>query len=254
VNYDDETLMAYADGELDELLSAEITAAMQRDPALANRVERQRALRARVSGAFTPVLDQPLPERLLAAAQGSATPLAAGASPPRGEVLPFPARSTPAAPRWRAREWMAIAASLLLGMLLSWRFLPPSQRTMIAAADGTLVARGALARALDSQLASTQRPEDPVQIGLTIRSQDGGYCRSFALRRAETAGLACRGDGEWRIPVTASAPGSGGDMRQAASLPPSVLAAIQVRIAGEALDAAGEENARLGGWDPRHSE
>jgi len=30
-----------------------------------------------------------------------------------------------------------------------------------------------------------------------------------------------------------------------------VLAAIESRIAGEALDAAGEENAQLGGWDAK---
>jgi hypothetical protein len=28
-----------------------------------------------------------------------------------------------------------------------------------------------------------------------------------------------------------------------------VLAAIEARIAGEPLDAGGEQNARLGGWD-----
>jgi hypothetical protein len=254
VNYDDEVLMAYADGELDELLSAEIASALERDPALARRVEQHRALRAEVAGAFATVLEQPVPERLLAAANGPATPLAAGGSQRRGDVLQFPARSAPAARRWGTREWTAIAASLLLGMLLSWQFLVPSRSSMITAADGTLVARGALARALDSQLASTQRPEDPVQIGLTFRSQDGSYCRSFALRRAETAGLACHTEGQWRIPVTASAPGTAGGLRQAASLPPPVLAAIEARIAGEALDAAAEENARLGGWDAKHSE
>jgi hypothetical protein len=253
VNYDDETLMAYADGELDEPLSAEITSALERDPALARRVERHRALRAEVAGAFATVLGQPVPERLLASANGPATPLAGGAQR-RGEVLSFPARAKVApAKRWGAREWTAMAASLLLGMLLSWQFLVPSQRSMITASDGTLVARGALSRALDSQLASTQRLDDPVQIGLTFRSQDGSYCRSFALRRAETAGLACRAGDEWRIPVTASAPGSQGDIRQASSLPPPVLAAIEARIAGETLDAAGEENARLSGWDASHS-
>jgi len=66
--------------------------------------------------------------------------------------------------------------------------------------------------------------------------------------------LACRVGGEWRIPVTASAPGSAAGLRQAASLPPPVLAAIQARIAGDALDGRAEENARLGGWDPGHSE
>ena len=57
MNYDDETLMAFADGELDELLSAEIASAMERDPALARRVERHRALRAQVAGAYSTVLE-----------------------------------------------------------------------------------------------------------------------------------------------------------------------------------------------------
>jgi hypothetical protein len=242
VNYDDETLMAYADGELDEVLSAEISSAVERDPALARRVAQHRALRAEVSGAFEPVLGQPVPERLLAAAQAAAAPQR------RGVVRQFPPR-TRTDRRWGSREWAALAASLVLGMLLSWQFIAPSRRTMITAANGALVARGALARALDSQLASTQRPEDPVQIGLTFRSQDGSYCRSFTLPRAATAGLACRAAGEWRIPVTTAAAAAEGGVRQAASPPPAVLSAIEARIAGDALDAAGEENARLGGWD-----
>jgi hypothetical protein len=251
VNYDDETLMAFADGELDELLSAEIASAMERDPALARRVERHRALRAQVAGAYSTVLEQPVPERLLAAANGSAAQLL-DAPQRRAEVLQFPAR-TPAVegPRWGRREWAALAASLVLGMLLSWQFIAPSRRAMVTASNGALVASGALARALDSQLASTQRPEDPVQIGLTFRSQDGSYCRSFTLRRAATAGLACRASGEWRIPVTAGIAAAEGEVRQAASPPPAVLSVIESRIAGDALDAAGEENARLGGWDPK---
>ena len=38
MNYDDETLMSYADGELDAAKRAEIAAALQRDPELARRV------------------------------------------------------------------------------------------------------------------------------------------------------------------------------------------------------------------------
>src|SRR6185436_2478300 len=137
VNYDDETLMAFADGELDELLSAEIASAMERDPALARRVERHRALRAQVAGAYSTVLEQPVPERLLAAANGSAAPTLTGAPQRRAEVLQFPAR-TPAAegPRWGTREWAALAASLVLGMLLSWQFIAPSRRAMVTASNG----------------------------------------------------------------------------------------------------------------------
>jgi hypothetical protein len=243
VNYDDETLMAYADGELDESLNAEISSAIGRDPALAQRVARHRALRARVAEAYSPVLHQPVPERLLAAAGGPQR---------RAEVLQFPTRASGnEARRWGAREWLALAASLVLGMLLSWQFVAPTGDPLVAASNGSLVARGALARALDSQLASTQRPEDPVQIGLTFLGQDGSYCRSFALKRAATAGLACRVSGEWRIPVTAAAASPEAGVRQASSPPPAVLSAIEARIAGDALDAAGEERARLGGWDQK---
>jgi len=242
VSYDDETLMAYADGELDEALNAEISAAVERDPALARRVEQQRALRAKVAGAFATVLDQPLPERLLAAANG----------PARAEVLQFSARSRPSqSVRWGVREWGAMAATLVLGVLLSWKMFAPSGSTLIGARDGALVARGALARALDSQLASTQRVEDAVQIGLTFKNKEGRYCRSFLVQQAGTAGLACREGGEWHIPVTAAAQLPAQGLRQATSLPAAVLGAVDERIAGEALDAAGEESARLAGWDTK---
>lgn len=245
MNYDDEMLMAYADGELDAVLRAEISAAIERDPVLAGRVERHRALRAEVAEAYATVLDQPVPERLLAAANGPVSR--------RAEVVPFPARNTSVAGRrWAGREWAAMAASLVLGVLLSWKIFAPSEPTLISAHGGALVARGALAHALDSQLASTQRTADIVQIGLTFRSKQGGYCRSFLVRKAGTAGLACREGGEWRIPVTAAAQLPEQGLRQAASPPSAVLAAVDERIAGEALDAAGEQNARLGGWDTSH--
>ena len=247
MNYDDETLMAYADGELDERQSAEIASAIEADPALARRVERHRALRAEVAGAFVSVLDQPLPDQLLESARGAAGEPADHAH--SGKLLQFPARSARAsAPPWRAREWWAMAASVVLGALISWKLFAPAESALLTASNGSLVAGGALAEALDRQLSSTQRGVEPVLIGLTFRARDGHFCRSFALRSAETAGLACRVDGEWQIPVTTAAPASGDGVRQAASPPPAVLAAIEARISGEALDASGEENARLGGW------
>ncbi len=250
MKYDDETLMAYADGELDDALRAEIAAAAERDPVLARRVESHRALRAEVAGAFATVIHQPVPERLLAAAQDAGA--APGSQPQRrADVLQFPARTAHAPARaWRGREWGAMAASLVLGALLSWKFFAPSEPSM-GLEQGAMVARGELAQALDRQLASTQRPGDPVQIGLTFRSSAGAWCRTFTLRSAATAGLACREGGAWRIPVTAEAQGAGEGMRQAASLPPPVMAEVEARRAGDALDAAGEQSARQGGWDAK---
>jgi hypothetical protein len=248
VTYDDEILMAYADGELDEAQRAAISAAVEKDPELARRVERHRATRARVAGAFARVLDQPLPEKLITAARGADAVSAAGSKERRGEVVQFPSRaSVPQARRWGAREWAAMAASLVLGVLASWQWLAP-QEPYMSPRNGALVASGGLATALDAQLASAQREDDAVQIGVSFRSRAGEFCRSFALREAGTAGLACRAGDEWRISVTAAAAEASGGMRQAAAAAPAVLKEIEARISGEPLDAAGEKAALAGGW------
>jgi len=246
VNFDEETLMAYADGELDAEQRAQIAAALEKDPVLAARVAKHRALRAEVAGAFAPVLSDPVPERLRAAATGAAAPVERS----RGNVVIFPARGTraPSTP-WRAREWLAMAASLVLGVVISWRAFSPAGTATITASNGALVARGALEKALDQQLASNQADAAAVSIGLTFKARDGSYCRSFALRAGGVAGLACRAGGEWRIPVTASADAAGGDFRPAASTtPPAVMQAIEARIAGEPLAAPDETRARDAGW------
>ena len=248
MKFDDETLMAYADGELDAAQRAQIDAAIAQDPGLALRVQEHKALRARMTGAFSRVLDQPIPERLEAAAHAGVR----AETPARGNVIKFPARSARApSPPWRAREWIAMAASLLLGVLLSWRLLVPANSALFEAGEGGLLARGELARALENQLASEQSGGERVLIGLTFKAHDGNYCRSFVLRAARTAGLACRVGSEWQVPATDSSLVSEGGMQQANSaLPPSILRIIEARMEGTALDAEGEKNARLGTWAP----
>jgi hypothetical protein len=243
VNYEDETLMAYADGELDETQRAAIAAAIARDPVLARRVEQHRALRGEVAGAFSKVLDEPVPERLANAARSGSAPAAGG------KVLRFPARGGRApGPPWRAREWIAMAASLLVGILISWRAFTPSDPGVMVAGKDALVAHGLLARALDDQLASVQRGEEPVLIGLTFKAHDGNYCRSFVLRATRTAGLACRVGDEWQIPATDSASPSSGDVQQASSVAPAILRLIESRMEGQALGADEERSAKLAGW------
>jgi hypothetical protein len=248
VNYDDETLMAYADGELDAKTRAKIAAVVARDPVLARRVEQHRALRARVAGAFEKVLDQSVPERLAEIARGGTTPAPAAKF---GEVLRFPTRASraPAAP-WRAREWVAMVASLVLGVFLSWRIFSPTDSGVMIAADDALLARGALALALDNQLASQQRGEEPVLIGLTFKAREGNYCRSFVLGASRTAGLACRVGSDWQITATDSMALLEGDLKQASSaLTPAILRAIEARADGAALDAEAEQSAQRSGWN-----
>lgn len=249
MNYDDETLMAYADGELEPAQRAEIDAVLQRDPMLARRVERHRALRAEVAGAFSPVIESPVPERLVNFARGGA----AAAAPRSGKVLQFPARAAPApGPRWRAREWAAMAASLFVGVLISWRLFAPADSGIVVAGKDALLARGELAKALESQLASGQGGDEPVLIGLTFKSRDGAYCRTFTLRSASTSGLACRVGPDWQVPAIDSSSMPQGQMQQAGSaLNPAILQALGARIDGEPLDAEQEKNAQHSGWVAR---
>lgn len=242
MTFRDEMLMAYVDRELDPASTAEIDAAIARDPELAARVERQRKLRVAVHAAFEPILQEPMPKRLLDAASGAAR-LASASRAPR---------------RWTWFEWSAMAASVVIGVLVGGAFIGDLRHapaidpsTDLVAERGHVVARGRLALALSEQLASTQKADASVRIGLTFLSKGGEYCRTFTLQKGATVGLACSSAGEWRVPVIAQADrtGSSGDYRTAAApLPPAVLRELDERIQGSSLDAEAERAAQQRGW------
>lgn len=233
MTFPDETLMAYVDGELDAASAGAIEAAAARDPQLAHRIERQRALRKAIHATYEPVLEEPMPRRLL--------DLASGAEPAR-LVAPR---------RWTWLEWGAMAASLALGIVIGAAFLreSPSGGGEVLAQQGRLVAGGGLAAALSQQLASNQSAETPVRIGLTFLSRDGKYCRTFVREKGTQAGLACNDSGQWRLEVVAQAASQAGDYRMAgAQMPAAVLRAVEERMEGMTFDAAAERSAMERGW------
>lgn len=229
---DDAKLMAYADGELGSAERGEVDQALASDAALRERLAAHRRLRTRLSSAFDGALEEPVPEGLLAAARGEAQ---------RGRVVDLAAQR---AARWPAvRQWGAMAASLAAGLLIGVGVMN-AQAPLIAVTGDGMSARGALARALDAQLAADDG--HVVRIGLSFRAQDGGYCRTFDLTERDTAGIACRAGDGWAVAMTASHEG-GGEVRQAAA-PGEILNAVDAMIDGEPLDAAGEAQARDAGW------
>jgi anti-sigma factor RsiW len=66
----DEVLMAYADGEVDSKTRALVEEAIASDPQVARRIAEHKALRGKLRSSYDEVLDEPIPERLLAAARG----------------------------------------------------------------------------------------------------------------------------------------------------------------------------------------
>lgn len=250
----DETLFAYVDEELDAAGRAEVEAAMAADPALAQRVQQQRSLRTLLGAAYRPVLEEPVPPRLVAAAQ-------APAAPKKAKVLELasarekhkPAARTEAAEGWTWKHWGGMAACLVVGVFAGRSPWFVSATEDLASRGGQLVASGELSRALSTQLASAQTADAPVRIGLSFLSRDNEFCRSFVLGRGGVGGLACRQGDEWTLRIVSqdrSAPAPAGTLRQAASpVPPAVLKAIDEQIApGGALDAAGERAAMGRGW------
>jgi hypothetical protein len=228
MSVDDETLMAFADGELSSDERAAVEAALAADPGLRQKLEAHRQLRSRLSAAFDGALSEAVPERLSAVAKQQGA-----------EVVNLADRR---ARKWAAREWGAMAASVAAGLLIGVGVMN-AQAPLIAASKGGLEARGALAQALNTQLASDE--SDAVRIGLSFASQAGNYCRTFIVTRSNTSGLACReGDG-WTIAMTAQ--GGGGEVRMAGA-PEAILNAVDAIIVGEPLDQAGEERARSSGW------
>ena len=246
----DETLMAYADGELDAAARAAVDSAMQSDPQIEKRLAQHRALRLKVQAAYSADLSEAIPERLLMAARG--VPSQAGGNVVNlQEARAAMERSAPPQrPPWQAVG--ALAASLIVGVAVGFFMWGRSQSPLVLGPGGALLARGPLAQALSNQLASEQSPSSSVRIEVSFLAKSGEYCRTFSLSgEASPSGLACHRGNEWQVQTLAREPAAGGDSeyRTAGSgLPASILKSVEGQIAGEPLDQAGEKAARARSW------
>jgi hypothetical protein len=223
----DETLMAYADGELAEPERSAVERALAADAALAARVDALRVQRRRVQAAFEPLLDEPVPPALQRLLQ-----------PPPAVVDLGRVRAERAQRRaWGWQAWGGIAAGLVVGLLVGQRL----------GTEEAPAAAGAIEQALSQQLGSDV--DGPLRVALSYVDDQGRYCRAFSTRDG-AAGLACRQGGGWALQALAAAPAaSAGELRQAASaLPPALLQAVDAHIRGTPLDADAERRARDAGW------
>ncbi len=246
MTFSEETLMAYADNELDAETRAAVEAAMAADPEIARRVAQHKALRGKLRLAFNNVIRQPVPQRLVNTAQG------VPAVRREGNVIPL-RRKAPS--RWTLPQWASIAASLVIGVVIGQTLLHSAPSAPVTTRDGQLLANGTLAHALSEQLAGARADHAPVQIGLSFKSKAGDYCRTFTVHESTAlAGLACRRHGDWHVQVLAqspSTPASDGTYRPAGSeIPQSVLQAVDDNIEGNPMDAHAEAAARDKSWNP----
>ncbi len=245
MKFSDELLIAFVNGELAEPARAAVERALRADPAIAARVAQHRARRSRVYGVVA------------GGREGGAHSHAHG-TPGNAKVVqldmvraarhgPLPTPPPPK-PAWMLRHWSAVALALVVGAAaggVGWRtWQGEAELASLSGADGALVAQGHLSSALSGQLASPG-PSGRVRIGISFLAKDGKYCRSFVMDT--TAGLACRDGGQWKIPVLAQG-AAGAAWMDGTGLPPAVLDAIDMRIAGTPLSAAAERAAHARGW------
>src|SRR5579863_6130962 len=110
--HSDEALVAYLDGELDSAERGHVEAWLEADPAVRERLAALAQSADLVRGAYADFVNEPLPERLIAAAHGETG--AANAPPQEAEILVLkpPARGAAPLPHRRWRIGLAAAAGL----------------------------------------------------------------------------------------------------------------------------------------------
>jgi hypothetical protein len=235
MNLSDETLMAFADGALAPEEAARVAAAVDADPALARKLDRMRRSAEALKQAFAGQLDIETPQNLQDVFK---------AAPQQGaKVISFPrAIRAPA-------SWITAAAACAALAFFAGRTSLGGGAMMVADADGGLVARGALDRALDRQGSGAEEKNARVGIAMSFPQEGGGYCRVFRTQSA--SGLACGEAGDWRIESLSAeehAPSTSGYQVAAGPLPDAILAAANERRAGDPLDSKSERRALQDRW------
>lgn len=230
--FSDEVLMAYADGELLEAETAAVRERAKHDPAIAGRIAMFKASRKVLSAAFDPVLDAPVPQRLVDAvrALGRENGLMRGDEQGRRTVVgvswlrgwrqhPMAASLRGIAAWLRGWQQHAMAASVacFLGIVGGWLLATGGWWQDDSGSLATQVASlpEAVLDALD-RLPSGERATarfDGLGEGelLPIASYESGgsVCREFEISRPSAEGtqavrgVVCRSDGRWLLKALA---------------------------------------------------
>ena len=231
MKFDRATIAAYIDGELDLVTVKRIEKAVDEDVTLAREIESEKALRTQLTGHFGLVLDEALPERLTSLLTGNIT-----------AIDDYRSANSTRSYKASKMQWGAMAASLVVGLMIGGTAL--DRDAGLVQTDGKqLVASGALADALNTQLASTQGTNPEIRIGTSFAATGSGYCRTF--ESAALDGIACSNGSEWQLRQTLSGNGAS-EYRQASA---GVLAeAAAAMMSGDPLDAASEKAAKDKGW------
>ena len=266
-NLDDETLVAYVDGELEPEQRESVEAGLGEDPAAREKVRTFRESAAMLRATYDPVLAEPVPERLRAAVEGAAL-RDEGAS-----VHEFRRRRS--VPGGATKPALALAASIVLLIGVTAGFIlseigpgPEGSRLAGPWPDWVAVAGVDFQRALE-----TSESYQPLEGGgeqaamwsvaplSTFKDRTGRYCREFELEATTGGmtrgafGMACRDrGGTWGVElfvaqaISEATGTSGEDYAPAAAGPDAYGALVEGLISGELLGTGAEAAAIANGW------
>jgi len=213
----DELLMAYADGALDKETRARIEALLHQDSRARRRVAIYSVTGAPLSEIFDPVMEEAVPERLMNFVYDFGTPKPGPGkswtrklSAAKGWLTPQPGAAS-----WQlaAALVLALAAGSSAGWVLHDELAPGrDQQELAALSQGEIIARGSLARILETapgnreaRLGGWLQESTIVRVNLTFKNKSGGYCREYEMAvpaSGNFAGLACRtAAGQWAVQV-----------------------------------------------------
>lgn len=241
-DFSDETLMAYADGELDPAAAAAVTARRAADPGLDGRIRLFEDTARVARDALDHIAREPVPIRLLAATR-------------------------PAGSLWArlpdTRPLVALAASLMLAVGLGAGYMAAQLwgNQQAGAVAGLAVCGGAgLSNALEIAATGERSTSGGCAVVpvASYRDDRGTVCRAFQATagdgpgRSATAGIACRDDGAWRtrIAVDLAAGTGAGDAYRPASGPDAGLSGLRgaIGLRAAALSPAEERRLLQNGW------
>lgn len=261
MSFDDNTLIAYLDGQLPEADCGRLENALKHDSHLQERLQALADSSELARRAFDPVLLEPVPPPLIAAIWRAPDPRAR--SKPPGPAKPTGLLA------WLGlavgpRAWPALASVVVLGLgaVTGWSLLAPTGDARWALREGAPVTNEALALALEVSPSGRvlRTAGGAVEILASFEQVGGGHCREFNRSSPggtlNELGVACRTmQGLWQLEVLVAedrTSEAGQDSYQTASdeQHDQADAFLRDRVVGWPLEEAEEQALIERGWRP----
>lgn len=205
LEFDDETLMAFADGELDEATAARLEAALEEDELLAIRLAEFLESRIAVASAMKPLINEPVPEALHASVQRM---VENAKQRTEQKIVAFSSRRASEPMTLRQAWLMPVAASIVAAVAGIGGFMLGREIGPAATGNGDAALAGLLDREASGRDIVLGETGDIIQVISSFRDEQGDICREYDLKRqgASTVSIACRENGTWVTRLALSAP------------------------------------------------